>query len=84
MDDRARASGATGPVDPAKDIAERLAKLRGLSVREPNRLQIAVHTQCLRVCEGQNDVVRGIESPFLMLKAPGMLRKHKSLLQELK
>ena len=38
MDDRTRASGATGPVDPAKDIAERLAKLRGLSVREPYRL----------------------------------------------
>ena len=34
MDGRARASGATGGVvDPARDIAERLAKLRGLSVR---------------------------------------------------
>ena len=39
MDVRARASGATGAVDPARDIAERLAKLRGLSVREPNQLQ---------------------------------------------
>ena len=34
LDGRARASGAAGGVvDPAKDIAERLAKLRGLSVR---------------------------------------------------
>ena len=35
MDGRARASGAAGGggVDPARDIAERLAKLRGLSVR---------------------------------------------------
>ena len=36
MDARARASGATGPADPARDIAERLAKLRGLSVRLPD------------------------------------------------
>ena len=37
LDGRARASGAAGGgggvVDPARDIAERLAKLRGLSVR---------------------------------------------------
>ena len=41
MDDRARASGASGPVDPARDIAERLAKLRGLSVRLLVVLQVS-------------------------------------------
>ena len=41
MDARARASGVTGPVDPARDIAERLAKLRGLSVRLLVVLQVS-------------------------------------------
>merc|ERR1719412_894863 len=68
MDDRARASGASGPVDPAKDIAERLAKLRGLSVEEDEARRQKDRDEIMSGAERMEDLPSDEEADDLVEK----------------